>query len=98
MVKCNDKNCPFHGKINVRKRKLTGVVDSTRMRRTVNVKREHRVLLPKYERYTKHYSSIKAHNPECVSAQDGDVVTIAECRPISKSKRFVVVAKKHTED
>jgi len=90
---CTDKNCPFHGNLKIKKRTLTGIVDSARMRRTVSVKREFRVLLKKYERYTKRYSSIKAHNPDCIEAKENDTVTVAECRPISKSKHFVVIKK-----
>jgi len=90
---CTDKNCPFHGSLRITRRTLTGVVDSARMRRTVNVKRELRVLLKKYERFAKRYSSIKAHNPDCIGAKENDTVTIAECRPLSKSKHFVVIKK-----
>ncbi|MAG15769.1 30S ribosomal protein S17 [Candidatus Woesearchaeota archaeon] len=91
---CKDENCPFHGSLKLTKRSLTGVVDSAKMRRTVNVKRELRVLLKKYERFAKRYSSIKAHNPDCIGAKEGEIVTITACRPLSKSKHFVVVSKK----
>ncbi|MCK4969892.1 MAG: 30S ribosomal protein S17, partial [Thermoplasmata archaeon] len=37
-----------------------------------------------------------AHNPPCLSAKEGDNVTIAECRPLSKTVNFVVV-KVHEE-
>ena len=76
---------------------MTGMVVSSKMRGTVTVKIERRVLLPKYERFAKRYSTIKAHNPESISAEAGDFVTIAECRPISKTKHFMVV-KKHGEE
>jgi small subunit ribosomal protein S17 len=32
-----------------------------------------------------------AHNPPCINAKEGDVVKIAECRPLSKTKKFVVI-------
>jgi len=38
-------------------------------------------------------SRITAHNPPCIGAKTGDKVKIAECRPISKTKSFVVVEK-----
>ena len=38
-------------------------------------------------------SRITAHNPPCLDAQRGDKVKIAECRPLSKTKNFVVVEK-----
>ncbi len=75
------------------KRVMTGVVISARMRRTVNVKIERRVIISKYERYAKLFSMIKAHNPDNISAEEGDIVTIAECRPLSKSKHFIVIKK-----
>ncbi|MBC7110345.1 MAG: 30S ribosomal protein S17, partial [Archaeoglobi archaeon] len=36
-------------------------------------------------------SKLHAHNPPCINARVGDVVKIAECRPLSKTKHFVVV-------
>ena len=95
---CNDKNCPFHGSLKLTKNSLTGVVDSAKMRRTVNVKRELRVMVKKYERFAKRYSSIKAHNPDCINAKEGEIVTITACRPLSKSKHFVVVSKKQDKE
>lgn len=94
MKSCNDKNCPHHGSLRITKRTLTGVVSSAKMRRTVDVKREVRVLLRKYERFAKRYSSVKAHNPDCIDAKEGEIVTVAACRPLSKSKHFVVISKK----
>ena len=39
-------------------------------------------------------SKLHAHNPPCIDAKPGDIVTIAECRPISKTKSFVIVEVK----
>jgi small subunit ribosomal protein S17 len=50
-----------------------------------------RVYVPKYERYLNRRSKVKAHNPVEISAKEGDTVIIKECRPISKTKKFVVV-------
>ena len=97
MKNCNDQNCPFHGTLKVSKRTLTGIVSSAKMRRTVDVKREFRILLKKYERFAKRYRSVKAHNPDCINAVEGEFVTIAECRPLSKSKHFVIISKGKTE-
>ena len=89
--KCSDKNCPFHGKITVRGRTFTGLVVSDKMTRTVIVAWTRRLHVPKYERYEKKRSKLSAHNPECINAKKGDVVGIAETRPLSKTKHFVVV-------
>lgn len=88
---CDDPNCPFHGKLPVRGQVFDGVVVSDKMTNTVVVMREFEKKNPKYERYEKRRSKVHAHNPPCLNAKMGDVVKIAECRPLSKTKSFVVV-------
>ncbi len=87
---CNDKNCPFHGNLRVRGQILTGKVIKT-YQKTAVIERELIRYVPKYERYLKKKSKIHAHNPPCINAKPGDEVVIAECRPISKTKSFVIV-------
>jgi len=89
---CDDPNCPFHGTLPVRGQVLDGVVISSKMGRTVVVERTYERKVFKYERYEKRRKAIHAHNPPCIDAKEGDVVKIAECRPLSKTKSFVVVA------
>lgn len=90
---CDDVNCPFHGTLSVRGRVLNGVVVSDKMDKSVVVSIEYLRFYPKYERYARMNSRITAHNPPCIDAKTGDKVKIAECRPISKTKAFVVVEK-----
>jgi len=90
---CDDANCPFHGTLSVRGRTLKGVVVSDKMDKSVVISIEYMRFYPKYERYARMNSRITAHNPPCVAARTGEKVTIAECRPISKTKAFVVVEK-----
>lgn len=90
---CTDRNCPFHGDLTVRGREFVGVVKSDKMSRTVTVYWERKQYIPKFERYEKKFSKVKAHNPDCISAKIGDKVRIKECRPLSKLKNFVVVEK-----
>ena len=92
--KCNDPNCPWHGHLKVRGVVIKGVVVSTAMQRTVVVEKERLHYVPKYERYEKRTSRYKAHLPPCIEVQKGDEVVIMECRPLSKTKHFVVVGKK----
>jgi len=92
--KCEDQNCPFHGTIGVRGRIFKGIVASAKSHKTVTIRFERKVYIPKYERYEKKSSKIKAHNPPCINAKEGDFVTIMETRPISKTKHFVIVKKK----
>jgi small subunit ribosomal protein S17 len=90
-AECTDPNCPFHGKLSVRGQILEGVVVSNKMDKTVVVQREYLKRNIKYDRYEKRRSKIHAHNPPCISAKEGDKVTIMECRPLSKTKNFVIV-------
>ncbi len=68
-------------------RAVTGTVISNRMDKTITVLVERRVKHPLYEKVIKRSTKLHAHdeNNEC---GEGDVVTIRECRPISKSKTW----------
>lgn len=90
---CQDRNCAWHGTVPVRGRAFTGIVKSDKAHNTVIVTWGYHKLLPKYERYERRKSTVTAHNPPCIHAREGDRVMIAECRPISKTKTFVVVSK-----
>ena len=90
---CDDKNCPFHGNMSVRGRQLTGTVTSTKMRKTAVIELKRLNFIEKYERYEKRRTKIKAHNPECINAKEGDIVKVVECRPLSKTKHFMIVEK-----
>ena len=90
---CNDTNCPFHGNLTVRGRQFTGTIVSAKMRKTAVVEFGRLHFLNKYERYEKRRTKLKVHNPECINAKEGDVVKIMECRPLSKTKNFVVLQK-----
>jgi small subunit ribosomal protein S17 len=76
----------------VRKTTLKGEVVSTKMKDTVVVLVNRYVKHPKYKKYMKIGKRIKAHD-EGNKTVLGDTVFIEECSPISKSKRFRVVAK-----
>ena len=91
---CNDPNCPFHGALPVRGQTIDGVVATVRMNKTVVVERNYMRYVHKYERYEKRSSRYSAHAPACLGLKAGDRVTIAECRPISKTVSFVVIEKK----
>jgi len=90
---CDDPNCPFHGKLPIRGKILEGIVVSSKMSKTVIVERNYLHFVPKFERYERRRSRTSAHNPACINAKKGDKVKIAECRPLSKTKHFVVIEK-----
>lgn len=90
---CEDPNCPFHGQLPVHGQVLTGRIQATRADRSVVVEKEHDTYVPKYERFMRRRSRYTAHHPPCLDVEVGDAVRIAECRPISKTKSFVLVEK-----
>ncbi|MAF51104.1 MAG: 30S ribosomal protein S17 [Nanoarchaeota archaeon] len=89
--KCEDARCPFHGTLSVRGRIFVGVVKSAKAQKSAVVAWERQFYLKKYERYEKRLSKVQVHVPGCIEVNDKDTVKIAECRPLSKTKRFVVV-------
>ena len=89
--KCGDAECPFHGNLSVRGRQFTGTVVSSKMRKTAVIEFARLQFLKKYERYEKRRTKLKVHNPECINAKDGDIVNVMECRPLSKTKNFVII-------
>jgi small subunit ribosomal protein S17 len=88
---CQDEHCPWHGKLSVRGKIVEGVVVSAKAQKNAIIESNYLHYLPKYERYERRHSRIAAHNPECISAKEGDKVKIAECRPLSKTKAFTII-------
>lgn len=88
---CDDPKCPFHGSISLRGKSFIGTVVKAKMQKSVVVQWERRRYVPKYERYEKRRTKVKAHNPPCINAQEGDRVRIHETRPISKTVHFTII-------
>src|ERR1700733_6503836 len=80
-----DKKCPFTGMVSIRGRILTGTVVSTKMNRTVIVRREYLHFIPKYDRYEKRHKNLAAHVSPAFRVEEGDQVTVGQCRPLSKT-------------
>ena len=70
---------------------LTGVVTSNKADKTVTVKIERKVKHPLYGKVVKRASKVHAHD-ENNSASIGDIVSVKECRPISKTKTWILVS------
>ena len=87
-----DKKCPFTGDVAIRGRILKGLVISTKMKRTVIIRRDYLHYIRKYRRFEKHHENIAAHCTPAFSVKEGDIVTVGQCRPLSKTIRFNVVA------
>jgi small subunit ribosomal protein S17 len=76
---------------NLQRRRLSGVVVSDKMEKTVSVTVTRTIVHPKYgKRYVKGTKYL-AHNEDNV-AKAGDEVTIEETRPLSARKRWRVVS------
>ncbi|MBI4741745.1 MAG: 30S ribosomal protein S17 [Betaproteobacteria bacterium] len=71
------------------KRSLVGRVVSDKMDKTVTVLIERRVKHPMYDKIIVRSSKYHAHNDNN-EAKSGDLVQIEECRPLSKTKAWVV--------
>jgi small subunit ribosomal protein S17 len=72
------------------KRTKTGRVTSNKADKTVTVMLERQVKHPLYGKYIKRSTKVHAHDEEN-SCGEGDLVTISECRPVSKTKSWRVV-------
>ena len=88
---CKDSKCPFHGTLKLRGRTFLGTVYSKDVHTSATVEWARQVKIKKYERTERKRSRVRAHNPKCIDAQKGDSVLIAETRPISKTKKFVIL-------
>ena len=86
-----DKKCPFTGMVSIRGRILTGTVTSTKMHRTLIIRREYLHFIPKYSRYEKRHKNLAAHVSPAFRVEPGDQVVVGQCRPLSKTVRFNVL-------
>jgi len=70
-------------------RTVTGTVVSDRMDKTITVLIERKVQHPVYGKIIRRSAKLHAHdeNNEC---RVGDLVTVVECRPLSKTKTWML--------
>jgi small subunit ribosomal protein S17 len=69
------------------RKERNGVVISDRMQKTVVVSLERTVMHPKYKKFLRRRTKVKAHD-ESNQCHVGDRVLIVECRPLSRDKRW----------
>mgnify|MGYP003379730010 CR=1 FL=1 len=72
-------------------RTLTGRVTSDKMDKTITVAIERLVKHPVYGKYIRRTTKLHAHD-ECNECHAGDLVTIRQDRPRSKTKAWTLVA------
>ncbi len=79
--------------IKLRGRTFTGKIVSKDAHKSARVEITRIRPVRKYERFEHRTSKFSVHNPLCLDCNIGDNVRIVECRPISKTKKFVIVEK-----
>merc|ERR1712196_461305 len=86
-----DKKCPFTGNVSIRGRILKGMVISTKMKRTVVIRRNYLRYVKKFQRFEKRHKNVPVHCSPCFDVKEGDIATVGQCRPLSKTVRFNVL-------
>ena len=71
-------------------RTVEGRVVSNKMNKTVTILVERQVKHPLYGKYIRRSTKLHAHD-EMNACNEGDVVRVTECRPMSKTKNWRVV-------
>lgn len=71
-------------------RTLTGRVVSAKMNKTVSVAVERLIKHPTYGKYVRRTTKLMAHD-EANECKEGDTVSIAPCRPLSRHKSWKLV-------
>jgi small subunit ribosomal protein S17 len=71
-------------------RTLTGRVTSNKMKKTIAVEIERLVKHAKYGKYIRRTTRLLAHD-ENNESREGDLVAIAQCRPLSRRKSWRLV-------
>ncbi len=70
-------------------RTVSGVVVSDKMDKSITVRIERRVKHPVYGKFVRKSTKVHAHD-EDNSCKIGDTVTVVECRPLSKTKTWML--------
>lgn len=71
------------------KKEIKGKVVSNKMDKTIVVQVVERLKHAKYHKFQNHHVKFKAHDPEN-ACLPGDIVSIVECRPLSRDKRWAL--------
>jgi small subunit ribosomal protein S17 len=72
-------------------RTLTGRVTSNKMDKTITVAIERLVKHPVYGKYIRRTTKLHAHD-ESNECREGDLVIVKQCRPLSKTKSWMLVS------
>ena len=75
---------------NTLQRTLIGRVVSSKMDKSATVLIERQIQHPKYQKFIRRSTKLHIHDPEN-HCNEGDVVTIEQCKPVSKTKSWRLV-------
>ena len=76
-----------------------GLVISTKMKRTIVIRRDYLHYIKKYNRFEKRHKNLAAHcSPAFPRVKEGDTVTVGQCRPLSKTVKFNVIKLEPKKD
>merc|ERR1712035_5230 len=89
-----DKKCPFTGTIKVNNKMRKATIVSMKQPTTILVMKTRLHYVSKYKRYERRRKKLSVHLSPCFKGlvEVGDIVTIAETQPLSKTVHNVVVA------
>ena len=93
-----DKKCPFTGDVKITGGIFKGVVLKMKQERTIVVMKNYFHYNQKYKRFERRNSKFNVHLSPCFFGliRVGDIVTCGGVRPLSKTKRFVVIDYQQT--
>lgn len=74
----------------IKAKTVTGCVVSACRDKSITVRIDRKMMHPKYKKYIKRSTKLQAHDEENI-CKLGDIVTIKECRPLSKTKSWMLV-------
>merc|ERR1712014_335802 len=81
------------GNVSIRGKVLKGMCISTKMARTIVIRRDYLHYIKKYNRFEKRHKNVAVPCSPAFRIKIGDVVTVGQCRPLSKTVRFNVIRK-----
>ncbi|KAF7702894.1 40S ribosomal protein S11-B [Cucumispora dikerogammari] len=89
-----DKKCPFTGTVRLTGKLTKASVVSIKQPTTISVMKTRLHYVSKYKRYERRIKKLSVHLSPCFKGlvEVGDIVTIAETRPLSKTVHNVIVA------
>ena len=92
-MSANEESPKVAGQAEAKKpsRTLTGNVVSNKMNKTIAVEIERLIKHPRYGKYIRRTTKLLAHD-ENKEAREGDTVSIAPCRPLSRRKSYKLVS------